>query len=133
MTRWGFFWHLARRSFHGPLLVLEIGEASMAVVIHAASYFVPGIEHLLGILSLTLIVALFGTFFLGLFLAAYASNKEIEGLRLRDLAAADERHRKERGEVFYTSRSIEGRLVRRVDQLERFIREHKLKVPLAEE
>jgi hypothetical protein len=70
----GYFWFLVKRSFHGTLRTLEIGEAIVATVVHVFGYCLPAHKEALEVLFVALVALLVLTFFFGLFLAAYASN-----------------------------------------------------------
>src|SRR5262249_9567011 len=82
MTRRGYFWKLVRRSFHGTLRVLETGEALVAITVYTVSYFHHGWREPLEVLFVVLVGLLVLTFFFGMFLAAYASNQEMEAVVL---------------------------------------------------
>jgi hypothetical protein len=87
MTRAGYLWHLVRRSFHGTIRRLEVGEATTAILVLVPAYLFPAYRERLEILFLVLLGLFVLTFVVGLFLAAHASHKETE--------AALDRHRQE--------------------------------------
>lgn len=87
---WAFFWMLVRRSFHGTLRVLEIGEALVALGVHVTGYFVPAHKEELEVAFVALVGLLVLTFFVGLFLAAYAAQREEEEKRA-DVEASQHR------------------------------------------
>jgi hypothetical protein len=81
MPRLRFFWKLVKTSFHGTFRFLEIGEALVALVVHGLGWLRPAWKEPLETLFVALIGLLILTFFFGLFLAAYAQNKETENER----------------------------------------------------
>lgn len=89
MTRWGYLWQLVRHSFHGMMRTLEVGEAAVAMLVYVVGYFVPEWKKPLEFLFVALLGLLVLTFFVGLFLAAHASNQEVEHVA-RKLAAEAE-------------------------------------------
>jgi hypothetical protein len=78
---WWFCWRLLKRSFHGTLRVLEIGEAVVAIVVHVLGYFFPQYKESLERLFLVLVALLVVTFLVGILIAAYGSNHELEADR----------------------------------------------------
>jgi|GEM_PF-6044584 len=96
MSRWGYFWKLVRRSFHGTLRTLEVGEAVVATGVHCLGYLFPAHKEVFAVAFLTLVGLLVLTFLVGLFVAAYASNQEIildTAALVRELAVTTDDYR----------------------------------------
>jgi hypothetical protein len=74
----GYLWRIVRLSFRGTFRALEIGEAVTALIVHVLGWFVHAWKEPLEILFVVLACLLVLTFFAGLFVAAYASQKEAD-------------------------------------------------------
>jgi hypothetical protein len=99
----GYFWFLVKRSFHGTLRTLEIGEAIVAIAVHVFGYFFPAHKETLEVLFVVLVALLVLTFFFGLFLAAYASNQEDAANRIKqqkEYSGKETAWAKERDELY---------------------------------
>jgi hypothetical protein len=75
MSRSAYFWLLVCHSFHGTFRMLEIGEAVAALIVHVLGYFVHAWKEPLEVVFVALLGLLILTFFVGLFLAAYAHQQ----------------------------------------------------------
>jgi hypothetical protein len=80
-SRWAYFWMLCRRSLHGTKGLLELGEAILATAMYVCLYYVPEAAKLVKGLFVLFLGMLIVSFFFGLFLAAYASNREEQDRR----------------------------------------------------
>ncbi len=84
MNRRQYLWYLVKESFHGTFRVLEIGEAVVALAVHVTGYFAHyftedhaaavELKEKLDVAFVVFLGLLVLTFFVGLFLAAYASS-----------------------------------------------------------
>lgn len=86
---WDYFSILARRSFHGTVRVLEIGEAVAALIVHVLGYYFHGWKEQLEVVFVVLLGVLALTFLFGLLRAAHAKQKETEANLQGELAEAE--------------------------------------------
>lgn len=78
MALLSYFWRLTCKSFHGMLRVLEIGEALAATTVYFVGFFKHEWKERLEILFVVLVALIVLTFFCGLFIAAYASDRDAQ-------------------------------------------------------
>ena len=92
MSKWAYFGRLFRRSWHGTLRFLEIGEAFVALTVHVSGYFLPEYKEELEMAFVVLLVLFFLTFFFGLFTAAYAFHRDTVGSSVAQELALEKRN-----------------------------------------
>jgi hypothetical protein len=78
MTRWQFFWAIVAWAFHGTFRILEITEATLALLVHALSWWKPAWEEPLRITFVVLLGILICTFAFALFEGAFKVARRLE-------------------------------------------------------